>query len=1303
MKKIRTLIAVLVCVAMVCGVLPCMSVGAISASSSLEEFRVYALQNWTRPVRASYLSIPGTGRAFGASRTNGRLHAAVDYYVSNGHGTPVYAMTSGTVIEYSPNFYASTQAIGVQNDDGSVLRYCEIATSLGVGSRVTQGQQIGTIKANSSGGGTMLHLELYKGTASGSLSNTSNKTYDYVSGNFQRRRDLLNPEFLLALGDSPAPVAHNPEGVIDDCEGGLGTVLVRGWAFDRDDTAQSIDVHIYMDGRFIGSTTANLVRDDVNSAFGINGRHGYEATIYINEGGSHNVEVFGINIGDGTNTSIGTRSITITSDTEKPTITNAMVVSITQTGYTVSCDISDNINVARVTFPAWTSRGGQDDIVWHEGTISGNKAFCHINISDHNNEIGVYSTHVYAYDSVGNSTSTAVSNTYVGTDSFNVSAEKTVGDKKYILFDEQMKWENAKVYCEQLGGYLATITSEKEAEIIDELVKNGMLNRYYLGGTDRENEGNWQWVTGEKWDSAVADNHWMKEQPDNSYNGTNTPENFLEIYDGKWNDYISSNDGIGFICEIDLKKPVAEKVINNKKYLLFENENDFNWVACKAYCEHLGGYLATITSEEEQSIVEDLIANGSKRAYFLGGTDAESEGSWKWVTGEKFSYEYWLESQPDNNEGFENYLEIVRKDPAVSDTRNAWNDTGIYRSNIGFICEFDVPVAIYTVTFKNYDGTVLKTETVTEGESASAPEAPVREGYIFIGWDKEFSSITSDIIVTAQYNEDVKIIAVTGVTLNKTVLTLTEGDSETLTATIAPSDAANKSVRWISSDESVATVSNGKITAVKEGTATITVITADGGKSASCTVTVKSNIEPPKYSADVTVGTATTRGGETVTIPVSIANNPGIAGFNLTINYDKTKLTPLSIEKGNALTGGTLTSNIQQGGDMSAYDRVTAYWVNPADFTSNGEILKLTFKVAENADEGDIPVTVTYESGDVSNQNYEDVALNIKNGAVSVKNIIKGDVFADGIVNTKDGVRLSQYLAKWEVNLTHAELTAADVFADGTVNTKDGVKLSQYLAKWDVSLEKAETVATLAAESRNIKFEVGNVSAKAGEYVDVPIVITENTGVAGFNVVLEYDNSKLTPVSIEKRLADGTLTSNIQQGGDLSRFKNITAYWVNPSNVTHTGEAFVVRFKLNEGAEGKLPLTLTYEVGDICDQNYADLAVEIVNGSIEIAHKEAYPYTVNAITAQNVSGERVRVKANMTKNAACDGENVFVIAVYRDGVIADMLFMEATFAVGQTVSLGGTIEAKNGDVIKAFVWESLENIIPVSNTEIIQK
>jgi len=81
-------------------------------------------------------------------------------------------------------------------------------------------------------------------------------------------------------------------------------------------------------------------------------------------------------------------------------------------------------------------------------------------------------------------------------------------------------------------------------------------------------------------------------------------------------------------------------------------------------------------------------------------------------------------------------------------------------------------------------------------------------------------------------------VTVTGVTLDKTTLTIEVGEHETLHQTVAPADATNKAVTWSTSNAAVATVNNGTVTAVNAGTATITVTTTDGSKTATCAVTV---------------------------------------------------------------------------------------------------------------------------------------------------------------------------------------------------------------------------------------------------------------------------------------------------------------------------------------------------------------------------------------------------------------------------------------------------------------------------------
>lgn len=89
-------------------------------------------------------------------------------------------------------------------------------------------------------------------------------------------------------------------------------------------------------------------------------------------------------------------------------------------------------------------------------------------------------------------------------------------------------------------------------------------------------------------------------------------------------------------------------------------------------------------------------------------------------------------------------------------------------------------------------------------------------------------------------------VKVTAVTLNVTSLSLTEGETGTISATVIPSNADNQKVLWSTDSPDIATVSDGVVTAVKEGEATITATSDDGGKTATCTISVKAKeIENP--------------------------------------------------------------------------------------------------------------------------------------------------------------------------------------------------------------------------------------------------------------------------------------------------------------------------------------------------------------------------------------------------------------------------------------------------------------------------
>ena len=119
-----------------------------------------------------------------------------------------------------------------------------------------------------------------------------------------------------------------------------------------------------------------------------------------------------------------------------------------------------------------------------------------------------------------------------------------------------------------------------------------------------------------------------------------------------------------------------------------------------------------------------------------------------------------------------------------------------------------------------------------------------------------------------------KAVNVTEVTLDRTELTLTEGETETLTATVKPDNADNRKVTWSSDKTDVATVDGaGRVTAVKAGEAVVTVTTEDGGKTATCKVTVKAKaVNVTEVTLDRTELTLTEGETETLTATVKPDN-----------------------------------------------------------------------------------------------------------------------------------------------------------------------------------------------------------------------------------------------------------------------------------------------------------------------------------------------------------------------------------------------------------------------------------------------
>lgn len=122
------------------------------------------------------------------------------------------------------------------------------------------------------------------------------------------------------------------------------------------------------------------------------------------------------------------------------------------------------------------------------------------------------------------------------------------------------------------------------------------------------------------------------------------------------------------------KNAITFKIADHRYALILEKTT---WKEAKEKAGSLGGYLVCITSKDENDVILKVVKN---REVWIGGTDEIKEGSFKWVSGEQFSYSNFEVGEPNNHNGGEHYLTF---------RTGFWNDNRIDKYSGGFIVEWD--------------------------------------------------------------------------------------------------------------------------------------------------------------------------------------------------------------------------------------------------------------------------------------------------------------------------------------------------------------------------------------------------------------------------------------------------------------------------------------------------------------------------------------------------------------------------------------------------------------------------------------
>lgn len=440
-------------------------------------------------------------------------------------------------------------------------------------------------------------------------------------------------------------------------------------------------------------------------------------------------------------------------DRTAPTLTDIKVVEKDSKGYTVECKASDASGVDRVQFPTWTAKNDQDDIAkdwWTNqavrGThVSGDIYRFRVNISEHNNEVGSYVTHVYAYDKYGNY-SCGRSGCVVP---LGLLPQKIVkyGNSLLSLYNENYSWDEMKTLSGKLQSKLAEVEDAQKQQVITNLVSDQIRQYYYIGGSQVGKGQPWKWQSG----SSVTYTNWDAAQPDCAGN--------CEFYmaairgHGRWNDMPSSYIYSGFILETPLNlKPTAEITYGNKVYRFYTA--GIPYALAERYCEELGGNLVKIESEEKNNVIAQKVKELNK-TFYIGASDEKEEGKFVWRDGSAVTYTNWSQNEPNNSAdcGGENYVQMY--------ANGKWNDYTGQNVDVGFIGEFDkTPTATSTPAPTNTPNATQKPQATNRPQSTKKPQATKKPSSQNDDADYNWSSDDTS-------SDDVTVKKVTGVKVKK--------------------------------------------------------------------------------------------------------------------------------------------------------------------------------------------------------------------------------------------------------------------------------------------------------------------------------------------------------------------------------------------------------------------------------------------------------------------------------------------------------------------------------------------------------
>lgn len=168
----------------------------------------------------------------------------------------------------------------------------------------------------------------------------------------------------------------------------------------------------------------------------------------------------------------------------------------------------------------------------------------------------------------------------------------------YQRIDTEMNWSEAKTYCERMGGHLVTITSEDENQFVYEnFAIDTSSDNCWIGASDEETEGKWQWVTGEQWNYS----NWDEDEP----NDCGGNEDYAVISNNyRWNDTPNDNQSCTYSTRFYSAYPICEW--DNACYS--QTDLDAQYEAGKQYC--IDNPAACGLQSMDEPVCADVITYG---------------------------------------------------------------------------------------------------------------------------------------------------------------------------------------------------------------------------------------------------------------------------------------------------------------------------------------------------------------------------------------------------------------------------------------------------------------------------------------------------------------------------------------------------------------------------------------------------------------------------------------------------------------------------------------------------------------------